>query len=116
MEPLEIITKLAVEQWRVLRMYERAVALGPPEQRAKHTAQLRYALSRLDAIAGEAGLRLVQYDGQPYVANLPVAVVNGDEFKRDESLEIEQTLEPTVLVGGEVRAMGKVVLRTAEPS
>ena len=114
MDDFEALAKLAAEHWRVLRLYERAIALSPPDQHLKNAAQLRYAHSRLSAILGECGFRLVDYDGEPYSPNLPVVAVNGDEFGSGENLEVDQTLEPTVLYNGEVRAMGKVLLRTSE--
>jgi len=114
MDALESLVKLAIEHWRILRLYERAIALSPPDHHAKNAAQLRYAHSRLSAILGECGLRLVDYDGEPYSPNLPVVAVNGDEFGPGGKPAIGQTLEPTVLHNGEVRAMGKVILHTSE--
>ena len=111
MEKLEGLTELATEYWRVLRSYKRAVVDLPIEKHARVNAQIRYAENRLTEILNENGLRLLSYEGQPYTINLPVTVVNSDDFQDEKELVIEQTLEPTVIAEGRVLSMGKVILK-----
>jgi len=105
------LAELAVEYWRLMKIYERAVSEQPPDRQPRGGAQLRYAMGRLVSILQENGIRLIVYDGQDYEPNLPVSVVNSDEVVGDHRLVVERTIEPTLVVDGKVLSMGKVALR-----
>jgi hypothetical protein len=107
----EAFIKLATEYWRLLKLTERAVADAQNEKSASVAAQLRYSMSRLSTICAEAGLKLVSYDREPYLPNLPVTVANSDETELSEGLIVERTVEPTIIGDGQVVAMGKVFLK-----
>jgi hypothetical protein len=107
----EALIKLTTEYWRLLKLTERTVADMQNEKTASVAAQLRYSMSRLTTICAQSGLKLVSYDRQPYVANLPVTVANSDEIDSSDELIIERTVEPTIIAEGQVLAMGKVFLK-----
>jgi hypothetical protein len=107
----EALIKLITEYWRLLKLTERAVADTQNETTASVAAQLRYSMSRLTAICAEGGLRLIGYDRETYVPNLPVTVANADETETTGELVIDRTVEPTIIADGQVVAMGKVFLR-----
>jgi hypothetical protein len=62
-------------------------------------------------ICTEAGLKLISYDRDPYVPNLPVTIVNSDEAASLEDPVVYRTVEPTIIADGQVVAMGKVFLK-----
>ena len=105
------LIKLSIEYWRLLRLLEKAVKNQPFDKQASANAQLRYALSRLEDILKENGFRLISYGHTPYSPNLPVTVVNKEDVSGNENLVIEETLEPTILAGGNVVTMGKVIVK-----
>jgi hypothetical protein len=107
----EALIKLAMEYWRLLKLTERTVADIQNERSASVAAQLRYSMSRLSTICAESGLKLISYDREPYVPNLPVTVANSDETESSEDLIVERTVEPTIIADGQVVAMGKVFLK-----
>jgi hypothetical protein len=107
----EAFIKLATEYWRLLKLTERTVADTQNEKSASVAAQLRYSMSRLSTICAEVGLKLVSYDREPYLPNLPVTVANSDETEPSECLIVERTVEPTIIGDGQVVAMGKVFLK-----
>src|SRR5580704_3953953 len=90
----EALIKLAMEYWRLLKLTERTVADIQNERSASVAAQLRYSMSRLSTICAESGLKLISYDREPYVPNLPVTVANSDETESSEDLIVERTVEP----------------------
>jgi hypothetical protein len=104
------LAELTAECWRLLRLAERLNRDQPPERQARGLAQLRYVRSRLDAILGARGLRLIAYDGEPYSPSLPLTVANADQLDGNEGLIVHETLEPTLVADGGVVAMGKVIL------
>jgi hypothetical protein len=107
----ETLIKLVTEYWRLLKLTERIVADMQNEKTAGVAAQLRYSMSRLTTICADSGLKLVSYDREPYVPNLPVTVANSDETDSSDELIIERTVEPTIITEGQVVAMGKVFLK-----
>jgi hypothetical protein len=108
------LAELTVECWRLLRLVERLMRDQPPDRQAGALAQMRYARGRIDAVLGEQGMRLIAYANEPYSPNLPVTVVNADEFNGNDGLVITDTLEPTLLVGDRVATMGKVFLKKGD--
>lgn len=74
-------------------------------------AQLRYSMSRLSTICAEGGLKLIGYDRELYVANLPVTIANFDEIESSGDLIVERTIEPTIIADGQIVSMGKVFLK-----
>jgi hypothetical protein len=107
----EALVKLTTEYWRLLKLTERAVADMQNEKSVSVAAQLRYSMSRLSTICAEGGLKLVSYDREPYVPNLPVTIANSDETESSEGLIVERTVEPTIIADRQVVAMGKVFLK-----
>ncbi len=107
----EALIKLTTEYWRLLKLAERTVADMQNEKSASIAAQLRYSMSRLSTICAEGGLKLIIYEREPYVPNLPVTVANSDETESSEGLIVERTVEPTIIADGQVVAMGKVFLK-----
>jgi hypothetical protein len=107
----EILIKLTTEYWRLLKLTERTVADMQNERTASVAAQLRYSMSQLTAICAEGGLKLLSYDREPYVPNMPVTVANSDESDSLDELIVERTVEPTIIANGRVVAMGKVFLK-----
>jgi hypothetical protein len=107
----EALIKLTTEYWRLLKLAERTITDMQNERTASIAAQLRYSMSRLTAICAEGGLKLIDYDRQPYVPNLPVTIANSDETESADELIVERTVEPTIIANGQVVAMGKVFVK-----
>jgi hypothetical protein len=105
------LIRLTTEYWRLLNLAERTVAEMQNERTASIAAQLRYSMSQLTSICAEGGLKLIGYDREPYVPNLPVTVANSDETESWEELTVERTVEPTIIADGQVVAMGKVFVK-----
>jgi hypothetical protein len=107
----EALIKLTTEYWRLLKLAERTFADMQSEKIASVSAQLRYSMSRLTTICTEGGLKLISYDREPYVPNLPVTIVNSDDAAFFDNPVVDRTVEPTIIADGQVVAMGKVFLK-----
>ena len=109
-----VFAQLAVEHWKLLRAAYRILTDLPIDQQKRVEAQYRYASTRLKQLSEEMGLRLVEYEGAQYSPNLPVCVVNADDFDDNNGLIVAQTLEPAAIHDGSVILMGKVLLEERE--
>lgn len=102
--------KLAIEFWKALRAFDRAIPLLPIDQQRSIHAQLRFGRGRLDSLLSDIGLKLATFDGQPYGPGLPASVINADEVDTDDCLVVTQTVEPAVISGDRVLLTGRVIV------
>lgn len=102
--------ELASEYWKLVRAFERSIALTPEAHHNRLHAQARYAHGKLDAILDRAGIRITTFDGAEFEVNLPVTAVNAEDVSSDAPCIIERTLEPTVILNDQVVLTGKVFL------
>lgn len=105
-----IFSRLAIEYWRLLRAYDRLRGSIESDATARLAAQSRYAAGRLENALGQAGLRLVLFDGQPFHPGLPVRALNAEDFDGEHDLVVSFTTEPTILAEGRVVTLGSVTL------
>jgi hypothetical protein len=106
------LSKAAVEYWRVTRSYERNLLNLPNSSSA--AATIRNSEKKFSAILAETGLRMISCEGKEYSPNLPITVVNGDEFASNEHLLVSQMIEPTIMDGDRIISMGKAILTKKE--
>ncbi len=102
------LCKAVVEYWRVTRSYERN--LLNLQNSSSAAATIRNSEKKIFSILADAGLKLILCEGQEYSPNLPLTVVNGDEFNSNEDLLVTQMIEPTIMDGNKVISMGKAIL------
>jgi hypothetical protein len=107
----EILVRMTVEYWKLIRALEKAVERVPEEHKSKTLAQAKFSAGRLDSFMRESGLNVVVFDGQKFEANLPATAINGDDFEGDVALFVETTIEPAIVDSAmKVVSMGKVIL------
>src|SRR5262249_46283701 len=103
--------ELASEFWKLLKAFEKAVALAPIEARPRLLAQARYAASRLVTILAGEDMRIVSFDGGSFEQSIAAVAINADEIAGMPGEPIvERTLEPAVISGVTVIITGKVYL------
>ena len=100
---------LAVDYWKLLRAYERLVADETGAKAARLSAQARYADGRLTSHLDDAGMMLMTFDGQDITPEIPVIAVNADDLASARQAIVSQTLEPAIVAGPRVLAMGRVI-------
>lgn len=107
----DVLVRMAIEYWKLIRALEKAIERVPEEHKSKTLAQAKFSAGRLDVFMRESSLTVVTFDGQVFSANLPATAVNGDDFDDGGILIIENTLEPAIVDSDmKVVSMGKVIL------
>lgn len=113
-----VLCGLAVDYWKLLRAYERLAAETPDPRGQRLMAQARYADARLSVHLEGAGLLLATFEGQEITPQIPVVAINADDLGGDDRGEntaaprkivVGSTLEPAVVAGARVLAMGRVI-------
>lgn len=107
------LIETAIEAWRFSRTFVRAVNKLDAGEQARFASQLRYFLKRLEDELDSCGLKLVNVEGQVFEPGVAAAAVNIADFGADDTLLVEQMLEPIIMGGGGLKRAGTVVLRKA---
>jgi len=104
------LAELGVESWRLAREYRRLVSRLDASEQNRFANKLNYFVRRLDACLAEAGLTLVNLEGQPYAIGIAAAVLNLDEYSPADDLVVEQMIEPVIMGPGGIVRAGKAMV------
>lgn len=107
----EALLNLAVEGWRLARLFSRILTKLDAGEGARYTNQVRYFVKRVEESLEAANLRLVNLEGQPYDTGLPATALNIDDFAPDDCLYVDQMLEPVIMGPQQVVKIGTIMLR-----
>jgi hypothetical protein len=107
----ELLIDLAVESWRLARMFLRSIDMRDVKSAGRQSNQIRYFQRKLDESLTPLGLRLVDLDGQPYDVGMAATALNVADFEADDVLYVDQMMEPVVMGADGVRRTGTMMLR-----
>jgi len=105
------LAALAVQYWKLCAAFERELGFANEDRAVAGEAQLRFARRRLDAILGEAGLKLATWDGAAFTPDVPASPVNAEDISDGADAIVEATIEPTVTGPAGVVSAGKIILK-----
>ena len=105
---------MAVESWRFSRLFGKVVSKLDVGEAGRYTNQLRYFQRRVEEGLESNGLKLVHVEGQPYDAGMAASALNVGDFGPDDTLVVDQMLEPIIMGSDGLRKQGTVMLRKVE--
>ena len=106
----ESLISIASELFRFQRVFEKAINKLGIDERNKYFSQFSWFEKRIIKALSDAGLSLVNLEGQMYDPGMAVTPLNIDEFDVQDQLFVLQTIEPIVMQDGIVRKSGTVLL------
>lgn len=110
----QALINIAVESWRFLRLFSRAINKLDAGEAARYVNQSRYFQKKVLESLETGGMKLVDVEGQPFDPGLAASPLNIGDFAPDDYLLVDQMIEP-IIVGREgVRRMGTVTLRKVQ--
>jgi hypothetical protein len=107
----ELLINLAVESWRLCRMFQRSIDSRDIKSAGRQSNQVRYFQRKLEDSLSPLGLRLVALEGQAFDPGMAATALNAEDFDPDEALLVEQMIEPIVMGRNGVRRTGTMMLR-----
>ena len=110
----ESIVTMAVESWRFSKVYDRLLSKLDAGERGRYESQYRWFLKKVEESLQQAGLRLVNLEGQPFDSGMAATPLNIDEFDASDTLVIDQMLEPVIMSDLGLMKTGTVMLREIE--
>lgn len=107
----ELLIDLAVESWRLCRMFQKSIDARDIRAAGRQSNQVRYFQRKLDDSLAPLGLRLVALDGQSYDTGMAATALNAADFGPEDTLYVDQMMEPIVMGPDGVRRTGTMMLR-----
>ena len=97
-EPLrDVVVQMAVESWRFGRVFDRLLLKLDAGEQKRYQNQFRWFLKKVDEALGQADLRIVNVEGQPFDPGIAATPLNIEEFESQDVLLIDQMLEPIIM-------------------
>ena len=107
------LIEVAVETWRLSRLFARVLAKLDAGEQGRYANQLRYFQKKVEEQLHTAGLQLVSVEGQFFDTGMAATAVNLVDFGPEDSLLVEQMVEPIVMGADGLKRAGTVLLRKA---
>lgn len=105
------LIEMAVEGWRFARIFSRLVARLDAGEAGRYVNQLRYYQKRLEECLTAHGLTLVNLEGSQYDPGMAATALNIADFAPEDSLLVDQMIEPIIMGPSGLRQQGTVTLR-----
>lgn len=105
------IITMAVECWRFSRSYQRLLLKLDAGEGSRYLSQLYWFVKKLDDALEQAGLHMVNVEGQPFDPGMAATPLNIEDFEANDTLEVEQMLEPIIMSKAGLVKTGTVILR-----
>jgi hypothetical protein len=106
-----LLIGLAVESWRLCRMFQRSIDTRDIKSAGRQSNQIRYFQRKLEDTLSPLGLRIVDLEGQPYEPGMAATALNAADFGPEDDLFVDQMMEPVVMGADGVRRTGTMMLR-----
>lgn len=110
----QAVIDIAVESWRLSRLFDRVLSRLEAGESARYRNQLRYFQNKVEESLDSSGLKLINVEGQPYDPGMAASALNLGDFGPDDVLFVDQMLEPIVMGPNGLRKQGTVMLRKAQ--
>ena len=107
------LIEIVIESWRLAKLFQRVLGkLGAAESN-RYVNQIRYFQKRVDDTLALTGMRLVSLEGLPYDPGMAVTPLNIADFGPEDTLVVEQMMEPILMGQDGVVKSGTVLLKQA---
>ena len=108
------LLNISVEAWRFGKLFDRLLSKLDAGEQGRYRNQFRWFQKKIDRSLGVAQLRVVNVEGHPYDPGMAATPINIDEFDAQDSLVVDQMLEPILMGPDGVIKTGTVTLRKVQ--
>ncbi len=105
---------MAVENWRLSRLFIKAVSKLDPSETNKYIGQLRYFQKNIETTLDDCNLKIVNIEGQSYDVGMAAVAMNIEDFEESDKLIIESMIEPIIMGIDGIKRQGMVMLRKVQ--
>lgn len=105
---------MAVESWRFSRLFARVVNKLDAGEAGRYVNQLRYFQKKVEESLDSSGLKLVNVEGQAFDPGMAASALNIGDFEPDDTLIVDQMVEPIIMGPDGLKKQGTVMLRKVQ--
>ena len=110
----DAVISMAVESWRFGRVFDRLLTKLDAGEQNRYKSQFRWFLKKVEEALDQANLRIVNVEGHPFDPGMAATPLNIEEFGTEDTLMVDQMLEPIIMGKEGLIRTGTVTLRKVE--
>lgn len=107
----DAVISMAVESWRFGRVFDRLLAKLDAGEKNRYKSQFRWFIKKVEEALEQAELRIVNVEGHPFDPGMAATPLNIEEFEAEDTLMVDQMLEPIIMGKEGLVKTGTVTLR-----
>ncbi len=111
---IQSILDISVESWRFGKLFDRLLTTLDAGEQGRYRGQFRWFQKKLDEALSVAQLKIINVEGHPYDPGMAATPLNIDEFEPQDSLIVDQMLEPIIMGPEGIVKTGTATLRKAQ--
>ena len=111
---IKAIVSMAIESWRFRRVFNRLLIKLDAGEQKRYKSQLLWFIKKMEESLEEVNLRIVNVEGHPFDPGMAATPLNIEDFDSEDSLIVDQMLEPIIMGKDSLVKMGTVILRRIE--
>ncbi len=111
---IDAITSMAIEFWRFSRVFDRLLTKLDAGEQKRYKSQLRWFIRKIEESLEQVDLRIVNVEGHPFDPGMAATPLNIEDFDSEDSLIVDQMLEPIIMGKDGLVKMGTIILRRIE--
>ena len=110
----DAIINMAIESWRFSRVFDRLLIKLDAGEQKRYRSQLRWFIRKIEESLEQVDLRIVDVEGHPFDPGMAATPLNIEDFDSEDSLIVDQMLEPIIMGKDGLVKTGTVILRRIE--
>ena len=110
----DIIINIAIEAWRFRRVSNRLINKLDSAEQQRYQNQSRWFEKKLEEFLAEVGWQIVDIEGQAFDPGMAATPLNIEDFDAEDSLIVDQMLEPIIMSSEGLVRTGTVMLKKEE--
>ena len=110
----DIIIGIAIETWRFRQVFARLLAKLEVDEQQRYKNQLRWYEKKLEEFLVQIGWQIIDVEGQPFDPGMAATPLNIEDFDSEDSLMVDQMLEPIIMGKDGLVIAGTVILKKEE--
>lgn len=107
------LVEIGKESYRLKKVHHSIIEKLDYEDQVRYNSQLSWFNKTVLTALQSAGMRIIEYENVPYDTGMAVTPLNLEDFSCEDNLEINQMIEPIIVIGDTVLREGTVILRKA---
>jgi hypothetical protein len=105
------LINMAAESMRFSRLFDRLLLKLDAGEQGRYRSQFQWFLKKVEEALGDAGMHIVNVEGQHFDPGIAATPINIAEFDKNDHLIVDQMIEPIIMGSEGLVRTGTVILR-----